>query len=59
MTGRHAAAKTINYPQKLETLAVWKELFPLEVYEPEPESNKRACVNIDLGLDQMEDYAST
>ena len=59
MTGRHAAVKTTNFPQELETLAEWKELFPIEGYDVAPELVRRRCVNIDLGLDQMEDYEPT
>ena len=59
LTGRHATAKTTNCPQKLETLAEWNELYPIEAYEVEPELARKRYINIGLGLDQMEDYEST
>jgi hypothetical protein len=49
----------MNSPQKLETLAEWSDLFPMEGYKVEPGSARSACRYIDLGLDQMEDYAPT
>jgi hypothetical protein len=42
--------------QSLEALPEWNELFPLEPIEVEPESARKHCINVDLGLDQMEDY---
>jgi hypothetical protein len=59
LTGRHATVKTTNYPQNLENLAEWNELFQMEADGVEPESPRKIYVKIDLGLDQMEDYEST
>ena len=59
LTGQRATAKARLGPLKLELLGVWKELFPIEAYESEPESESEQCINIDLELDQMENYVST
>lgn len=45
--------------QHLDDFAEWNELFPLEPVEIAPESARKRCVNVDLGLDQMEDYEPT
>jgi hypothetical protein len=59
LAGRRVTAKVTDYLQIPETLAEWKELFPMEAYEVEPELGGKRGINIDLGLDQMEDYEPT
>ena len=55
----HDTVKTTNQRSNLRTLAERCEFFPTELYDLDAESDEENYLNIDLGLDQMEQYEFT